>query len=98
MAAKSCTASRLLLFTLLTLFFLFRDGDRLAEQLRRLSDQLIGVRGERIAGHMIAAVHGTVNGLVLVGLAEGVPTRDRLFRSRSALPGDRRRDHRLWRR
>jgi predicted PurR-regulated permease PerM len=55
----------LLLFTLLTLFFVFRDGDRLAEQLRRLGDQLIGVRGERIAGHMIAAVHGTVNGLVL---------------------------------
>jgi predicted PurR-regulated permease PerM len=61
----------LLLFTLLTLFFLFRDGDRLAEQLRRLGDRLIGKRGERIAGHMIAAVHGTVNGLVLVGLAEG---------------------------
>src|SRR5437764_7886421 len=61
----------LLLFTLLTLFFVFRDGDRLAEQLRRLGDQLIGVRGERIAGHMIAAVHGTVDGLVLVGLAEG---------------------------
>src|SRR5204862_3897828 len=32
----------LLLFTLLTLFFVFRDGDRLAEQLRRLGDQLIG--------------------------------------------------------
>ena len=61
----------LLLFTLLTLFFVFREGDRLAEQLRRLGDRLIGVRGERIAGHMIAAVHGTVNGLVLVGLAEG---------------------------
>ncbi|MBV9587909.1 MAG: AI-2E family transporter [Alphaproteobacteria bacterium] len=61
----------LLLFTLLTLFFVFRDGDRLAEQLRQLGDRLIGHRGERIAGHMIAAVHGTVNGLVLVGLAEG---------------------------
>src|SRR5439155_20486069 len=59
-------------FTLLTLFFLFRDGDRLTEQLRDLSDRFIGVRGERIASHMIAAVHGTVNGLVLVGLAVGV--------------------------
>ena len=29
----------ILLFTLLTLFFVFRDGDRLAEQLRRLSDR-----------------------------------------------------------
>ena len=62
----------LLLFTLLTLFFLFRDGEVLVEQLRSLGDRLIGLRGERIAGHMIAAVHGTVNGLVLVGLAEGL--------------------------
>jgi len=60
------------LFTLLTLFFLFRDGGVLAEGLRRLSDRLIGLRGERIARQMIAAVHGTVNGLVLVGLAEGI--------------------------
>jgi predicted PurR-regulated permease PerM len=60
------------LFTLLTLFFLFRDGGALAAQLRQLSDRLIGLRGERIARQMIAAVHGTVNGLVLVGLAEGI--------------------------
>jgi predicted PurR-regulated permease PerM len=62
----------ILLFTLLTLFFFFRDGSALTEQLRRLSDRVIGVRGELIARHMIAAVHGTVNGLVLVGLAEGI--------------------------
>jgi predicted PurR-regulated permease PerM len=62
----------ILLFTLLTLFFFFRDGNALTEQLRRLSDRVIGVRGELIARHMIAAVHGTVNGLVLVGLAEGI--------------------------
>src|SRR5215204_3952164 len=61
-----------LLFTLLSLFFAFRDGSALAEQLRRLSDRVIGLRGELIARHMIAAVHGTVNGLVLVGLAEGI--------------------------
>ena len=61
----------ILLFTLLTLFFLFRDGEVLTEKLRGLGDRLIGVQGEQIAAHMIAAVHGTVNGLVLVGLAEG---------------------------
>jgi predicted PurR-regulated permease PerM len=61
----------ILLFTLLTLFFLFRDGGVLAERLRDLSDRVIGLRGERIARHMVAAVHGTVNGLVLVGLGEG---------------------------
>jgi predicted PurR-regulated permease PerM len=60
------------LFTLLTLFFLFRDGGSMAEKLQALSDRVIGVRGQRIGRHMVAAVHGTVNGLVLVGLAEGV--------------------------
>jgi predicted PurR-regulated permease PerM len=66
-------AHRLILFvfTLLALFFLFRDGIGLSEQLLRLSDKLLGDRGERIALQMIKAVHATVNGLVLVGLAEG---------------------------
>jgi len=60
------------LFTLLTLFFLFRDGSKLLDDLRKLSDRLIGARGERIGQHMVDAVRGTVVGLVLVGLAEGV--------------------------
>ena len=59
-------------FTLLTLFFLFRDGATLSRQLLDLSHRVLGPRGEQVARHMIAAVHGTVTGLVLVGLAEGV--------------------------
>jgi len=59
-------------FTLLTLFFLFRDGATLSHQLLTLSRRALGPRGERIGQQMIAAVHGTVNGLVLVGLGEGV--------------------------
>ena len=59
-------------FTLLTLFFLFRDGTALSRQLVGLSDRLLGQQGERIGRHMIQAVLGTVNGLVLVGLGEGV--------------------------
>jgi predicted PurR-regulated permease PerM len=59
------------LFTMLTLFFLFRDGSSTAAKLQALSDRVIGVRGQEIGRHMVAAVHGTVNGLVLVGLAEG---------------------------
>jgi predicted PurR-regulated permease PerM len=59
-------------FTLLTLFFLFRDGAALSRQLADLSDRALGPDGDRISRHVIAAVHGTVNGFVLVGLAEGV--------------------------
>jgi predicted PurR-regulated permease PerM len=59
------------LFTLLTLFFLFRDGDRLTEQMRRASNRAFGPAGERIGRQMVNSVRGTVDGLVLVGLGVG---------------------------
>ena len=59
-------------FTLLTLFFLFREGDSLIVQMRRASRRLFGPSGERVGAQMVASVHGTVDGLVLVGLGEGV--------------------------
>jgi predicted PurR-regulated permease PerM len=59
-------------FTLLTLFFLFRDGDTITGQVRRGAARAFGPGGERVGRQIIASVHGTVNGLVLVGLAEGV--------------------------
>lgn len=59
-------------FTLLTLFFLFKDGDTLGAQLRRASERAFGPAGGRIGRQMIASVHGTVDGLVLVGLGEGL--------------------------
>lgn len=66
-------AQRLTLFafTLLTLFFLFRDGRSLVNRATALGDRVVGASGKRIASHMVASVHATVNGLVLVGLAEG---------------------------
>jgi len=67
-------ASRLtiLVFTLLTLFFLYRDGPRLIEEAHRISDRLFGPPGGHLGRNAVAAVRGTVNGLVLVGLGEGV--------------------------
>jgi predicted PurR-regulated permease PerM len=59
-------------FMLLTLFFLFRQGHALTQQLRRGAARAFGPRGEQIGLQIIASVHGTVNGLVLVGLGEGV--------------------------
>ena len=59
-------------FTLLTVFFLFRDGENLSTQMLRASRRFFGPRGERIGRQIIASVHGTVDGLVLVGLGEGV--------------------------
>ena len=58
-------------FTLATLFFLFRDGAGLAAQMRTASRRLLGPDGERLGRQVIASVHGTVDGLVLVGLGIG---------------------------
>lgn len=58
-------------FCLLTVFFLFKDGDALAGQMHRAGTRAFGPVGERIGRQIIASIHGTVNGLVLVGLAEG---------------------------
>jgi predicted PurR-regulated permease PerM len=58
-------------FTLATLFFLFRDGTGLVAQMRTASRRLLGPDGERLGRQVIASVHGTVDGLVLVGLGIG---------------------------
>ena len=58
-------------FTLVTLFFLFKEGKRVNEQLRLASQRAFGPDGERIGRQIIASVHGTVDGLVLVGIGEG---------------------------
>jgi predicted PurR-regulated permease PerM len=58
-------------FTLLTLFFLFRDGAAVRDQMLAASRRAFGPAGERIGRQVIASVRGTVDGLVLVGLGEG---------------------------
>ena len=59
-------------FALLALFFLFKEGHSVVEQTRAASSRLFGPRGERIGRQVVSSIHGTVNGLVLVGLGEGV--------------------------
>ncbi len=59
-------------FMLTTLFFMLRDGRSLVRSLLVASHALFGARGERIMRQMVSSIHGTVDGLVLVGLGEGV--------------------------
>lgn len=59
-------------FSLVALFFLFRDRDTVRNQALTACNRLFGRRGERVGRQMVASVHGTVDGLVLVGLGEGV--------------------------
>lgn len=61
-----------LVFTVLTLFFLYRDGPSVADAGETIAERLFGPPGRRLGKDTVAAVRGTVNGLVLVGLGEGV--------------------------
>lgn len=59
-------------FTLLTLFFFFRDGDRLFQQINRLGGYFLGDRWYRYANGLPSALRATVNGTILVGLGVGL--------------------------
>lgn len=59
-------------FALLTLFFLLRDRVIVAAQAQRAGERLFGMAGEQVAELILLSVRGTINGLVLVGLGEGV--------------------------
>jgi predicted PurR-regulated permease PerM len=59
-------------FTLLTLFFVYRNGNQLVRQSLRVGGRLFGTSASHLGREAVAAVRATVNGLVLVGLAEGV--------------------------
>jgi predicted PurR-regulated permease PerM len=60
-----------LAFTLLTLFFAYRDGPTITKQSLIIADRLFGASAEHLGEEAIVAIRATVNGLVLVGLAEG---------------------------
>lgn len=67
-------AHRLLLvgFMLMTLFFLLRDGQSVAQAMRVATRRAFGLPGENVADQAVLAIRGTVNGLVIVGFGEGL--------------------------
>jgi predicted PurR-regulated permease PerM len=61
-----------LVFTIVTLFFLYKQGDDLSGKTLDLLEKLTGESGKRYGLQAATAVRATVNGVVLVGLAEGL--------------------------
>lgn len=59
-------------FTLLTLFFFYRDGDQLIRQINQVGKYCLGERWFRYADRLPKALRGTVNGTIFVGLGVGV--------------------------
>jgi predicted PurR-regulated permease PerM len=62
----------IIVFMLLIFFFMLRDGEGLARGLRVGSARAFGPAGEQVGEQIVQAIRGTVNGLVVVGLGEGV--------------------------
>ena len=60
-----------LIFTIVTLFFLYKQGSHLSGKTLALLEKLTGESGKRYGLQAATAVRATVNGVVLVGLAEG---------------------------
>ena len=71
-AAQAVHRLVLLGFMLLALFFLLRDGHDVAHELRIGSRRAFGPAGEDVGQQIVRSIRGTVNGLVLVGIVEGV--------------------------
>lgn len=59
-------------FTLLSLFFFYRDGDALYEEINHVGEFCLGARWFRYADRLPAALRATVNGTIAVGLGVGV--------------------------
>ncbi len=59
-------------FTLLCLFFFYRDGDNLFAQINSIGERCLGLRWFRYADGLPAALRATVNGTIAVGIGVGI--------------------------
>ncbi len=59
-------------FTVLCLFFFYRDGDKLLQQIHYVGEYCLGKRWFRYADRLPTALRSTVNGTIAVGVGVGV--------------------------
>jgi predicted PurR-regulated permease PerM len=70
-AGTIASESGMFLITLVALFTMLAQGERLARQCKVVASRLLGEFGGRFVEKLTVAVRGTVNGTVLVSVAEG---------------------------
>ncbi|MBN9410075.1 MAG: AI-2E family transporter [Burkholderiales bacterium] len=61
-----------ILFMLITLFFIYKDGDRMMGQLDVVGERVLPLRWQRFSRVVPATVSATVTGMGLIALGEGV--------------------------
>lgn len=59
-------------FTILILFFFYRDGESMFKQIHRIGDIVLGDRWSHYADRLPAALRGIVNGTIVVGMGVGI--------------------------
>lgn len=60
------------LFMLITLFFIYKDGSRLARQLDQLGESILPARWQRFSRVVPTTVSATVTGMGVIAIGEGV--------------------------
>nr|WP_254691882.1 AI-2E family transporter [Shinella daejeonensis] len=61
-----------MLFMLIALFFIYRDGETFAGQVDRLGERILPSRWERISRVVPATISATVTGMTLIAIGEGI--------------------------
>ncbi|WP_411034574.1 AI-2E family transporter [Shinella sp. BYT-45] len=61
-----------MLFMLIALFFIYRDGLSFARQVDRLGERILPMRWERISRIVPATISSTVTGMTLIAIGEGI--------------------------
>ena len=71
-SGKAFSLALALLFMLITLFFLYRDGRTLVSQLDRVGEGVLPARWQRFSRMVPATVTATVIGMGLIAIGEGI--------------------------
>ncbi|PYE29306.1 AI-2E family transporter [Rhizobium sp. NFR03] len=61
-----------LLFMLITLFFVYRDGEKFVAQLDKLGERILPMRWERVSRIVPLTISSTVTGMGLIAIGEGI--------------------------
>ncbi|KQY13393.1 AI-2E family transporter [Rhizobium sp. Root482] len=70
--ASAFRALLTLLFMLITLFFVYRDGEKLVAQLDRLGERILPMRWERVSRIVPLTISSTVTGMGVIAIGEGI--------------------------
>ena len=76
-----------LLFMLITLFFVYRDGEKLVTQLDHLGERILPMRWERVSRIVPLTISSTVTGMGIIAIGEGIVLGIAYWMAGGSVPG-----------